>query len=66
MRDIIGIQYRKCVCNRDPVVAAQSRAVCSDKIAIDHQTDSVLLKVDIAVIFLFADHIHVSLDDDRL
>ena len=58
---ICSIQNGKCKCNRDSIVAAKGCPVCTYHIPIKHQIQSLRMEINLLVVRLLTDHIHMSL-----
>ncbi len=66
MRNHRRIQNGKRVCHRDSVVSAQSRAARFYEITVHIDIKPILGKIDGTAALFLADHIHMSLKNQRL
>ena len=61
MRNVFGIQQREHVGERYAVVRAQRGAVGVQAVAVEHEFQRILGKVEVKAVVLHAHHVHVSL-----
>ena len=66
MGDVLCVQNCQCHSHSDAVIAAQGGALGVDGVSLHHQVQPFLIHILGAVGGLFADHVHVALEDDRL
>ena len=64
MRDFFGFQNCKCISYSNAIVPTQRSSSCFHKIAIYKNIQTIFHKVNITTIFLFTDHIHMSLNNN--
>ena len=64
MRDFFGFQNCKRICYGNTIIPAKCCSFCFHEITIYKNIQTIFCKINIATVFLFTDHIHMTLNNN--